>query len=75
MKNSTHCARRFQRVVRELGETDEICVKVLKGGIDGWMRSYWNDSRLVEGFDRMCWDIPTNDTNTDVHSVVSPTSV
>jgi len=54
-KRSVRCARRFYNLVREAGDLDIISVKLLQGGADGFVRSYWNDQRLVEGYDDKYW--------------------
>jgi 3-mercaptopyruvate sulfurtransferase SseA len=52
---SVRCAKRFNNLVREAGDSDIISVKLLTGGADGWIRSFWNNKRLVEGFDDKYW--------------------
>merc|ERR1712165_434103 len=55
VKRSVRCARRFYDLVSESGDKNAIAVKLLAGGADGWIRSYWNDKRLVEGYDDQYW--------------------
>jgi hypothetical protein len=55
IERSVRCAKRFYDLVRDSGDSDIISVKLLTGGADGWIRSYWSDKRLVEGYDDKYW--------------------
>lgn len=55
IKRSVRCAKRFYNLVQETGNSDVVSVRLLSGGADGWIRSYWKDHRLVEGYDDKYW--------------------
>uniref|UniRef100_A0A7S3V5Y3 Rhodanese domain-containing protein n=1 Tax=Chaetoceros debilis TaxID=122233 RepID=A0A7S3V5Y3_9STRA len=49
-RRSTKCATRFWQTVRQCGGTNEITVKVLRGGAKSWFRSFGKNHRLVQDF-------------------------
>lgn len=49
-RRSTRCATRFWQAVRQCGGTNDICVKVLRGGAKSWFRSFGKNHRLVQDF-------------------------
>ena len=55
-KKSLRCAHRFHQAVRELGESNEICTKVLRGGAESWFKIHGKDHRLVQDFDDNVWN-------------------
>ena len=55
LKRSVRCAKKFHSMLLDSGESNKIAVKLLTGGADSWIRSYWNDKRLVEGYDDQYW--------------------
>merc|ERR1712165_501984 len=63
VKRSVRCARRFYDLVSESGDKNAIAVKLLAGGADGWIRSYWDDKRLVEGYDDQYWGFEEDRNN------------
>jgi len=56
VKKSLSCANRFHHAVREMGGSNGICTKVLRGGAESWFRAHGKDHRLVQDFDDSVWN-------------------
>lgn len=50
LKSSLRCAQRFHQTIREQGQCNGICVKILRGGADAWFHSYGANRRLCQDF-------------------------
>ena len=70
IKRSVRCAKRFYNLVQETGNGDVVSVRLLSGGADGWIRSYWKDHRLVEGYDDKYWGYEEHDHEMKMKALV-----
>ena len=75
VKKSLRCAHRFHQAVRERGECNGICVKVLRGGAESWFRSYSKDHRLVQDFDDQRWSHACKDDPLNIEAIVKKEQV
>jgi hypothetical protein len=62
IRRGPRCARRLFQELRKVSDksveedlTMQVAIKVLQGGADQWMRNFYSDSRLVEGYNNDIW--------------------
>lgn len=55
-KKSLRCAHKFYQALHEMGESNRITVRVLRGGAESWFKTFGKDHRLVQDFDDSFWE-------------------